>query len=350
MCLFLSGFRSVVPLIFIVFSFAIFGCSENPSEPGVEEESPNVMADTSVWRVKGRHLYDPCGEKVILRGINKMIYYNDRDGIPSYAEIAKTGANVVRIFWFARNDHTPAELDLTLTNAVSAGLLPIIELHDATGNWEGLEALVDYWVRPSTVDVIRKHQSHLIVNIGNEVGTHAVTDDQYKEGYSEAIRRMREAGIRTPLMIDAAGWGRNVEQLLRTAPYLMEQDPESNLLFSWHSWDTGEQQKARVTNAFEQAVAAGIPLVVGEFAHTEVGCRGRFPYEHLLDEAQRLEIGWLAWSWGPGNGDCPEMDMTEDGTFDTLHDWGLEVAVTHPHSIKNTAVRPHSITNGACRP
>jgi mannan endo-1,4-beta-mannosidase len=80
-----------------------------------------------------------------------------------------------------------------------------------------------------------------------------------------------------------------------------------------------------------------------------VGCRGRIAYEHIMQEAQRLGIGWLAWSWGPGNSDCREMDMTTDGTFDTLHDWGLEVAVTDPNSIRNTSVRPYSILHGECR-
>jgi hypothetical protein len=34
------------------------------------------------------------------------------------------------------------------------------------------------------------------------------------------------------------------------------------------------------------------------------------------------------------------MDMTKTTAFDTLFDWGLEVAITDPNSIKNTAIRP----------
>src|SRR5215213_10089521 len=58
-----------------------------------------VRAALPGFYVQGRHLYDKTGEKVILYGVNKMIYWMDIDGIPSYAEIAKTGANAVRIQW-----------------------------------------------------------------------------------------------------------------------------------------------------------------------------------------------------------------------------------------------------------
>ena len=60
------------------------------------------------------------------------------------------------------------------------------------------------------------------------------------------------------------------------------------------------------------------------------------------------EIGWLAWSWGPGNEDCGEMDMTEDGRFETLHGWGLKVAMTDPHSIQRTSRIPESVYRRQC--
>ncbi|HKU44910.1 MAG TPA: hypothetical protein VJR89_42415, partial [Polyangiales bacterium] len=45
-------------------------------------------------------LHDRCGEKVVLRGINHPTLYIDRNGT-ALPEIAKTGANSVRLFWFA---------------------------------------------------------------------------------------------------------------------------------------------------------------------------------------------------------------------------------------------------------
>lgn len=76
---------------------------------------------------------------------------------------------------------------------------------------------------------------------------------------------------------------------------------------------------------------------------------GEVPYNHIMAEAGKFGIGWLAWSWGPGNGDCETMDMTSDTTFDSLFGWGLETAVTDPNIIRNISARPDSMTEGQCR-
>ncbi|MGH9457891.1 MAG: cellulase family glycosylhydrolase [Thermoanaerobaculia bacterium] len=303
-----------------------------------------AAAERPRFRVEGRHLVDPCGDRFVVRGVNKMAVWTDPDGVPSFSEIAKTGANTVRIVWLTS---APASaLDLVLTNAHAAGLVPILEIHDATGMWDKLDTVVSWWTAPATVSVIRKHDAYLLANIANEAGANDVREHQFIEGYADAILRMRAAGIRVPLIIDAPGWGRNVELLLRAAPSLLEIDRD--LVFSWHAWDTAGDQAARITRALEAAAARNIPLLVGEFAHAEVGCRGAIPYAHLMAEAQRLEIGWLAWSWGPGNSDCAAMDMTEDGTFAALRGWGEEVAWTDPNGICATSVPSRFLDPDGC--
>ena len=48
--------------------------------------------------VNGRYLYSAAGEKVILRGMNEMyVWSSDQTGAWSLGEIAKTGANSVRL-------------------------------------------------------------------------------------------------------------------------------------------------------------------------------------------------------------------------------------------------------------
>ncbi len=327
---------------------------ENHEQDEQIEEVNERPDDLPGFYVDGRHLYDHCGEEVILRGVNRMTivldFDQDETGQPVYnplslQEIAKTGANSVRIMWMMWRDAHLVED--AVAKAIELEMIPILEMHDATGDWNRLGEVVDYWL-DELLDIVIKYERKLIVNIANEAGNQHVSDRQFLEGYAEVINRMRDAGIRTPLMIDATTWGRNVEQLLRVGPALMKEDPHRNLIFSWHPWDTGDSQTARVTNAMETSVDEVIPFVIGEFSHTSVGCVGDVPYHHIMAEAERLGIGWLAWSWGPGNSDCETMDMTTDATFESLFNWGLETAVTDPNSIMNTSVRPSSMTTGSC--
>jgi hypothetical protein len=295
------------------------------------------------FRVEGRFLYDNLGEKVILYGINKMIVWTDKDGIPSYSEIAKTGANCVRIVWSL--DESAADLDTAINNCRSENMIPIIELHNATGDWSKLPSLVDYWVRPDIVEVIQKHQEYLLVNIGNEVGND-VSEADFKAGYESAVSEMREAGIHVPLIIDASRYGQNIDILQSCGPYLIEADPDNNLMFSVHMWwpTVWGYTAQRVIDELEESVTMNLPLVVGEFGEgwdeTE---SGQIPYKTIIEHCYKNQIGYLPWSWGPGNNPQTFLDMTTDGTYDTLNGWGLEVAVTDPYSIQNIAKRPVSM-------
>jgi mannan endo-1,4-beta-mannosidase len=199
--------------------------------------------------------------------------------------------------------------------------------------------------------VIKKHEQNLLVNIGNEVGD-VVDNAAWEAGYKQAITRMRDAGITTPLIIDASKWGQNIDQLQAVGPALVAHDP--NILLSVHMWWT-DGSGATITKELNESVALDLPLMVGEFAqHAVYECsRHPFDYKTLLAKSVELEVGWLAWSWGAAeNGDCKDdgpFDMTTDGTFAGLTGWGREVAVTDPNSIQNTSVRPHSIETGSCR-
>lgn len=310
--------------------------------------SPSAQAQAGQYpgfRVEGRHLYDRFGNKVVLYGVNKMIIYTDRDGIPAFPEIAKTGANVVRIVWLTEG--SAEELDIAITNAVNHQLIPMVDCHDSTGEWENLQVCVDYWVRPDVLAVLKKHEAYLLVNIANEAGNSIVPDNEYRAGYALAIWRMRGAGIHVPLIIDSSGWGQDINGLQKNGPYLIEADPDHNLMFSIHMWWPsawrGSQVAQLVIDEIQETVELDLPLIVGEFAHKGPGCSCCIPYQTIIEQCALNEIGYLPWSWGPGNSDCAEMDMTEDGTFDTLRGWGLEVAVTSTYSIRNLAVRPEWI-------
>lgn len=309
-------------------------------------------SDLPGFYVQGRHLYDRFGTKVVLVGLNKMVIWTDRDGLPAFPEIAKTGANVVRIVW--STEGSAEELDIAITNAINHKLIPIVDCHDSTGDWDLLPSCVDYWVRPDIVKVLIKHEQYLLINIANEAGQGVVSEWEFRAAYELAIHRMRHAGLHVPFIIDAQGFGQNIDDLQNNGPYLITADPDHNLMFSIHMWWPtawrGAGVKQMVIDEIAESVAMELPLIVGEFANKGPGCSCCIPYETIIEQCHIHEIGYLPWSWGPGNGDCEEMDMTEDGTYDTLHGWGLEVAVTSTHSISAISVRPDWIVNATPLP
>ncbi|QNU66064.1 discoidin domain-containing protein [Ruminiclostridium herbifermentans] len=295
------------------------------------------------FRVKGRFLYDKAGEKVILYGINKMIIWMDKDGVPSFSEIAKTGANSVRIVW--TTEGTAEELDTVIRNCRAEHMIPMVELHDATGEWHKLQYLVDYWVRPDILEVIKKHQEYLLINIGNEVGND-VSAATFTADYSKHVKTMRAAGIHVPLIIDASRYGQDIDILQSCGPDIIAADPDKNVMFSVHMWwpYMYGYTDQRVRDEIAQSVQMELPLIVGEFGHiwdeTE---SGKIPYKVIIEECYKNEIGYLPWSWGPGNNPQTFLDMTTDGTFATLQGWGLEVCMTSPYSINKIAKRPASM-------
>ena len=318
---------------FLISLFSVASCAEK--YPG--------------FQVKGRYLYDKCGEKVILRGVNKKIIWEDLDGIPTYMEVEKTGANVVRIVWTTYG--TPGSLDTAITNCINQKMIPMIECHDATGKWEMLDSIVNYWTRSDVTSIIKKHEEYLLLNIANEAGDWRLADNTFREDYEKHIKRIRTAGIHVPLFIDASDWGKRIDVLQSEGPYLIEADPDHNIMFSIHMWWPkmwGHTDSSTIAEIKESADME-LPLIVGEFGKMwEDKEDGKIPYKTIIKHCHLNEIGWIAWSWGPKNMPQTFLDMTEDGMFDTLHDWGLEVAITDSFSIKNTSVRPKSILKRKC--
>lgn len=345
---------------FLLGILALFSSMECARDPSESDRSPPATVDGATipsgplpgFRVLGRDLYDRCGTKVVLRGINEMVVWSPgKDGDPEFAEISKTGANVVRIVWAVAG--SAAELDKAIGNAVAQTMIPMIELHDATGDNTKIMAMVDWWVKPEVVAVVKKWEQVLLVNIANEAGTGNVAESTFESDYQTAIIRMRTAGYRVPLIIDGSSWGQNLNILLNTGPTLIAADPDHNILLSVHMW-WNDPSGSRVTQGIQDIITTNLPIIVGEFAHhAAYQCTAApFAYKIFMELAQTHGISWLAWSWGSvKNSDCATdgpFDMSSDGTFEGLTGWGLEVAVTDPHSIKNTSVRPASIVKGTC--
>jgi mannan endo-1,4-beta-mannosidase len=304
----------------------------------------------STYYVQDGALFDACGEQVILRGVNHPTLYVDREG-EALPEIAKTGANSVRLFWFATHGIDIEEAEPAIAAAIDAQLIPILEMHDSTCAWQ-LDKVVPYWTSDAAVALIKKYEKHLIVNIANEPS--APNGNEFRTKYSAVIETLRDAGIHVPLMIDGSRCGRDYEVMRAQGAALLSADPDHNLIFSAHLYDP--MSASELSQVFDDFVKAKLAFIVGEFANKEPpGCGSALQYTALIEQAQKHGTGWLAWSWGDNdpstrwNTDCGEFDMTSTFAFDSLERWGKEVAVTHPASIMNTSKRPQSLVTGSCR-
>ncbi|WP_051359979.1 cellulase family glycosylhydrolase [Adhaeribacter aquaticus] len=307
-----------------------------------------VLASAQTMTIKGRHLYTAAGEKVILRGINEMfIWSNDKTGETILPEIAKTGANSCRLAWTTAG--APDEMDRLIANCIRYKMIPIIELHDATGDWSKLQICLDYWKRADVKAVMDKHKKWVLLNIANEVGGKTPADT-FRVKYTNAVQQLRTAGYEVPLLIDAANWGQDETSVLATWKDIVQADPKKQCMFSVHTyWSQNAQD--RLNSLINRVVKEEIPLLFGEAPQPKVGpnCSVDFPYTSFLSQCQEKEIGWLVWSWGAvNNGDCGRpnspYDITTDGKYGNWeHAWNREVVEEHAGSIQKTSIRPNSL-------
>lgn len=324
-------------------------CAVTPIVAAAAHAAP-APAPAETMQVRGRYLYTAAGERVVLRGVNEMFSNSvDPTGAWTMAEIARTGANAVRIFTMP--DFPAEKLDAILGNAVANGMIPIAECHAATGKWDRLNDCIAYWTRPDIAAVIGRHRRWVLVNIANEAGE-TVPRDTFVAGYVDAIARIRAAGIDVPLVIDGSDWGKEYAMLLDSWAAFDRADPARAIMVSAHSYWAGtqEERKAPYRAIIARVTRDNIPFLLGE-GPTATGwdCKPS-PYRWALSELDKADIGWLAWSWGlVPNGDCRQAnsyDMTDGGRFGRWKAPSGEVlAIRHPASIRNTARRPCSIPN-----
>ena len=300
--------------------------------------------------VNGRDLYSAVGEKVVLRGVNEMfIYSSNKQGNIILPEIAKSGANAVRLVWLTSG--SASDLDSLIKNCIKNKMIPLVDLHDATGNWGNLQTCINYWKRADIVSVMQKYKKWVLLNIANEAGDASVSNDQFQAAYIDAVAQLRGVGYTMPLIIDASDWGKNENAITSTWNAIFQSDPRRSCIFSLHPYwvDPVATQQTRFTNFFNAVVSNNIPVIFGEGPEPYgYNCSSPIPYVWLLQQLQNLGIGWLAWSWGAvQNGDCSNLhvyDITNGGmNGNWQNDWGRLIASDDPNSIKNTSVRPPSI-------
>jgi mannan endo-1,4-beta-mannosidase len=305
----------------------------------------NFVMGQGHLRVMGKHLLGPCGDTLILKGLN-YAPYNWGWSVDQLRinELAKTKANCVRLVWYKNGSSgTPSNtyanfslLDSALAQSVRNGLIPILELHDQTcqNSPASLISLANWFTQPAIIQLIQKYEHSLILNIANEVlyvnwtGNPTQAKVIFQNTYSTIVANLRASGIKIPIMIDGPDCGTNLDVLAERGPALVASDPEQNLIFSAHAyWYTyagndSTQMEAKIQNAENSSIY----FVFGEVANLQddvAMCQFVLNYKPLLTICKRRELGWLAWSWD--NDGCPARQVSTTGSFSVLSPYGQDL-------------------------
>lgn len=147
--------------------------------------------------VDGGEIKTAAGEPFVMRGFNEMfVWSDDPRGERLIPEIARTGANALRLVWSYQYPDLRdllALIDRTLAHKMVA----IVECHDATGKWgDQLQRCVDFWKNPLLVEAIESNRRWTILNIANEAGAQGISDEAFIATYQQAVRQLRDRVIR----------------------------------------------------------------------------------------------------------------------------------------------------------
>jgi mannan endo-1,4-beta-mannosidase len=327
------------------------------------------MAPHTTLFTSGADLLGLDGKKIILRGIDYPLLDDwNFPGKDSLAEIAKTGANAIRIQWYVnygsdRPQYSLNDLDAFLLRCATSGMIPILMLSDLTCASDASLVnthLIPWWTSAPVVKVLQKHAKYIILNLANEVGFYHWADNPktaltaYTAAYKTAIASMRHAGLTMPLMIDAPDCGTSLDAFLTAGPQLIAADPSHNILLSAHAYWAAYDGLSYIP----KCIAAKLPIVFGEVAnkqdeqingatsycyydldgtHTGPGKTNGFTYQSLLTLLQKDSLGWLVWSWGPDN--CAARQLSSNSTFASLTAFGKDIVHNPTYGLLATSHR-----------
>lgn len=297
--------------------------------PAVAQAQPS--AGTAPTAATGLHIDDgrlveANGNDFVMRGVNHAHTWYPGE-TQSLADIKALGANSVRVVlgsgqrWAA---NSPADVANVIAQCKSNRLICVLEVHDTTGYGEEaaaatLDQAADYWI--GLKSVLAGQEDYVIVNIGNEPWGNTAP-----EGWTAptvaAVKKLRAAGFEHTIMVDAPNWGQDWQGVMRAnARSVYDADPTGNLIFSIHMYSV--YNSAQVINDYLDAfVNAGLPILIGEFGGP-ADQWGDPDEDTMMAAAERLDLGYLAWSWS-GNTD-PILDLAIDFDPSRLSSWGQRI-------------------------
>lgn len=298
--------------------------------------------------VDGSVLRDANQNPFIMRGTNYAYTWYSWDGLTEAAlkEIAGYGANVVRIVLgdgdqFTKN--TAGEIANLIQLCEKNKLVAVFEVHDATGKDETQPLLnaANYFAK-DIASALKGHEDTVIINIANEWQGSA-GDTAWQSAYIQAVKVIRDAGLKHCIMCDAGGWGQSASTVINGGAAVLAADPEKNTMFSVHMYGYAGGSQSMIKNIMDSMLTRQLCLVIGEFGYKHSD--GDVDEGFIMEYAQQKNIGWMAWSWY-GNGSPVEyLDMSSANAGGKLSaDWG-NVIINGKNGWKETA-KPCSVFTG----
>ncbi len=279
-------------------------------------------------------LIDANGQPFIMKGMNMALAWYESQVNGSIADVRKnTKSNCIRICVETRL--SDASWQTAVDNCIKNNMIPMVELHDVTGstNENDLVRMGQFWASKAAYFKRPEIAKYILINIANEWGTWQVASSNgasWKNASTNAIKAMRDAGIKTTIVVDAVGYGQDVNSAQNIRSYAKDIQAsdagflkgQANLLFSVHmycEWKAGANY-----NILGTIKKSGIPIIVGEFGyqHTEGSGTCDIDEKQILNSCQANSVGWLAWSQ-KGNGSGVEyLDLCNDWACTSLSGWG----------------------------
>jgi hypothetical protein len=284
-------------------------------------------------QVQGRFVYNKCGQKVIIRGIEHMLYYQDINQA-MLPEIGKTGANAIRIL--LKPDVAASELRSALQKCINDN-----KMYVSVGVWSGF----DFWFRPDIKPVLLEFEDNIIIHAYGEAHFETTPDDsRWIQETTSIIGRIRQAGYKAPIDIQSTTYGRDPTPIIRSGQTVINADPLHNIIFGvqmyWGDWYTGLYDMT-IAEACARFATLNYPVQVGACpsdCNTDCG-------NQAWDESYKNQLGCMWWSWF---GD--EFQLSSTGNYNNLTADGQYVINNSAYSIKKTSVRSIPCSGGDTAP
>ncbi|MBD5383744.1 MAG: glycoside hydrolase family 5 protein, partial [Ruminococcaceae bacterium] len=159
--------------------------------------------------------------------------------------------------------------------------------------------------------------------------------ESWRDGYTAAIPKLRDAGIKNTIMVDAAGWGQYGESIRKYGKEVFDSDPDKNTMFSIHMYGTAGKNQRTITSNIKGATDQELCVIVGEFGHNHGD--GDVDEAYIMQYCAENALGYLGWSWKGNGGGVEYLDIAKDWSGNELsEDWG-EILVNGDNGIKKNS-------------